>query len=52
MEPFLLIIASAFVAYMTKKLEKMEASIAKIEDDVALVKHYLPKRKHDESHLE
>jgi ribosome-associated translation inhibitor RaiA len=47
METLFFIICSGFFGYIYQKLEKLEAKIDQIEDEVIVLRHSAPKRKED-----
>jgi hypothetical protein len=47
METLFFIICSGFFGYIYQKLEKLEAKIDRLEDDVLILKQSAPKRKDD-----
>jgi hypothetical protein len=47
MEALFFVICSGFFGYIYQKLEKMEAKIDKLEVDVIVLMHKVPKRKDD-----
>ena len=47
METLFFLICSGFFGYIIQKLEKMEAKIDQIEDEVVVLRHSVPKRKDD-----
>jgi hypothetical protein len=47
METLYFVICSGFFGYIYQKLEKLEAKLDKVEEDVIVLKHISPKRKDD-----
>jgi len=47
METLFFLICSGFFGYIYQKLEKMEAKIDRLEEDILILKATTPKRKED-----